>query len=294
MHEPERRREILGIIDTNRFTSFKDIGEQEDCSNDTVRRIAAEDGLHRQVMRRAPHLGQSAIAQRLRWIQENLDRDWKTILWTDEVPLTIGKDPRRRWVTRRVGEEYRDGFTVPAVPQGKQVMAWGVIGYNYKGPLFRFDLAAPTPLPLRYATRRPIALTAANGINSVKYAEWILAGPLLDAVEVFRARGVEPLVMEDGAGPHRGEYCDYMRRDLRFRRLFHPPYSPDLNPIENAWMELQSRLADFPRATNGDALWAQAEIAWDAIPMEYVNTLVESMPRRLLALQDAAGGETKY
>ena len=59
-------------------------------------------------------------------------------------------------------------------------------------------------------------------------------------------------------------------------------------------MEFQSRLADFPRATNGDALWAQAEIAWDAIPLEYVNTLVESMPRRLLALQDAAGGETKY
>jgi len=31
------------------------------------------------------------------------------------------------------------GFVIPAVRQGKQLMAWGVIGYNYKGP-HRFDL----------------------------------------------------------------------------------------------------------------------------------------------------------
>ncbi len=39
----------------------------------------------------------------------------------------------------------RTGFVIPAVRQGKQVMAWGVIGYNHKGPLYRFDLQACTP-----------------------------------------------------------------------------------------------------------------------------------------------------
>ena len=33
--------------------------------------------------------------------------------------------------------------------------------------------------------------------------------------------------------------------------------------------------------------------AWEAIPMSYINTLVDSMPRRLEAVR-AAQGETKY
>ncbi len=61
-----------------------------------------------------------------------------------------------------------------------------------------------------------------------------------------------------------------------------------------AWSELQGRLADFPvHARNGDVLWGQADSAWEAIPMSYINTLVDSMPRRLEAVR-AAQGETKY
>lgn len=117
---------------------------------------------------------------------------------------------------------------------------------------------------------------------------------MLDAVTEFRGRGREPFVMEDGTGPHRGKYCDLTRRDLGFQRLYHPPYSPDLNPIENAWMKLQGRLADFPvQATNANMLWGQAEVAWDAIPMDFFNNLVDSRPRRVQAVQEAHGGETK-
>jgi len=72
--------------------------------------------------------------------------------------------------------------------------------------------------------------------------------------------------MEDNSRVHNNEYCDLTRRDLWYRRLFHPPYSPDLNPIENAWFEPQGRLADFPvHAINGDVLWGQADSAWEAI-----------------------------
>ena len=41
-----------------------------------------------------------------------------------------------------------------------------------------------------------------------------------------------------------------------------------------------------PRSSrNGDVLWGQADSAWEAIPMSYINTLVDSMPRRLEAVR---------
>jgi len=144
-------------------------------------------------------------------------------------------------------------------------------------------------------TTSPFRETPANGINGPKYAEWIIRGPLIEAVRTFTNQGRLPIVMEDNSRVHNNEYCDLTRRDLGYRRLFHPPYSPDLNPIENAWSELQGRLANFPvHARNGDVLWGQADSAWEAIPMSYINTLVDSMPRRLEAVRAAQGGETKY
>ncbi len=54
------------------------------------------------------------------------------------------------------------------------------------------------------------------------------------------------------------------------------------------------KAADFPvHPRNGDVLWGQADSAWEAIP-SYINTLVDSMPRRLEAVRAAQGGETKY
>ena len=62
MHETERRRSILATVDASRFTAFEELGRQEEGSAATIRQIAAEDGLHRQVMRYAPPLAKD-IAQ---------------------------------------------------------------------------------------------------------------------------------------------------------------------------------------------------------------------------------------
>ena len=240
LHTPAQRRGILTDIDTNRLASSQSLGEQEGCSSATIRRIAAEDGLHRQVMRRAPIITDNTKHKRLQWVEDNINTDWHQVLWTDEVPLTIGKDPRRRWVTRRAGEAYSEGMTLPALPQGKQIMAWSVIGFNYKGHLIRFDLNARTP-PLRYDLQRPFRETQRNGINGPKYAEWIVRGPLFEAVQAFTSMGRLPIVMEDNAPCHNNEYADRTRAELGLRRLLHPPNSPDLNPIENVWFDLQGR-----------------------------------------------------
>uniref|UniRef100_A0A8R1IB26 HTH_Tnp_Tc3_2 domain-containing protein n=1 Tax=Caenorhabditis japonica TaxID=281687 RepID=A0A8R1IB26_CAEJA len=72
-----------------------------------------------------------------------------------------------------------------------------------------------------------------------------------------------------------------------------PIQSPDLNPIEHMWEQLERRLK-VVRASNANQKFAQLEAAWNSIPMTVVQTLLDSMPRRFQAVIDAKGYPTKY
>uniref|UniRef100_A0A8R1E448 HTH_Tnp_Tc3_2 domain-containing protein n=1 Tax=Caenorhabditis japonica TaxID=281687 RepID=A0A8R1E448_CAEJA len=72
-----------------------------------------------------------------------------------------------------------------------------------------------------------------------------------------------------------------------------PIQSPDLNPIEHMWEQLERRLNGI-RASNANQKFAQLEAAWNSIPMTVVQTLLDSMPRRFQAVIDAKGYPTKY
>ena len=64
-----------------------------------------------------------------------------------------------------------------------------------------------------------------------------------------------------------------------------PPYSPDLNPIENLWHLLDRRLSELVPRTLPELKQATLE-AWNAIPMAHINALVESFQGRLRAKID--------
>ena len=81
-----------------------------------------------------------------------------------------------------------------------------------------------------------------------------------------------------------------------------PPYSPDLNPIENLWKLLKERicanhpeLSDMPKnAASYEALVRAAIVVWDEFEEDLLNKLMESMVRRLKAVIGASGWYTKY
>lgn len=81
-----------------------------------------------------------------------------------------------------------------------------------------------------------------------------------------------------------------------------PPYSPYLNPIEHLWLSLEQGIYDvcphFDSIAGPEAQRAKLEEvlpqAWHAIRDEYVTSVLESMPRRMQAVIDAEGWQTKY
>ena len=81
-----------------------------------------------------------------------------------------------------------------------------------------------------------------------------------------------------------------------------PPYSPDLNPIENLWKLLKNaicdkfpELSDMPKNQNSlSRLENAAKECWMELRKEVLEAEIRSMPDRLQAVIAAKGWYTKY
>lgn len=80
----------------------------------------------------------------------------------------------------------------------------------------------------------------------------------------------------------------------RVRTLQWPPYSPDLNPIENLWSIIKQRIHRKPVPTK-EAVIAAAHKEWnDPSVKELCTTLANSMVERVSSCIASKGGFTKY
>jgi len=79
------------------------------------------------------------------------------------------------------------------------------------------------------------------------------------------------------------------------KNMFWPPQSPDLNPIELLWDELDRRVRN-ECPTSKNHLWSILQEAWNNLSQVTIENLIERMPRVTRAVYHAKGGffdETK-
>ena len=74
-----------------------------------------------------------------------------------------------------------------------------------------------------------------------------------------------------------------------------PPRSPDMNCTENAWGELSRRLYEAARQFETvEDLREVLYYEWDKIDLDYIKSLISSMPERVDELRRNSGPPTHY
>ncbi|KAF0772059.1 hypothetical protein AaE_002360, partial [Aphanomyces astaci] len=107
--------------------------------------------------------------------------------------------------------------------------------------------------------------------------------------------GEEFVFMQDGASIHTSKYTKSFLDEENVKVFEHPSLSPDLNPIENLWGILARHVyANGRQYMNVEELTVAIKAAWSGIGKPTLEKLIQSMPRRCLAVLEVKGGKTEY
>ena len=250
-----------------------------DVSADCIPSALKKEGFSKRLARRKPPLSEQNQRTRLAWAYEHLDwtfEEWESILWSDETWVN-GTRHRRIWVTRRKDEAYEPTCVVPKLRGKGGWMFWACFAGSKKGPCVFWEKEWGT-------------------INKESCCEHIV--PIIDGwIRHEAAEGVQLQFMQDNAPGHAATTTQAELQERGIRVIFWPPYSPDLNPIEEVWNIMkdwiQEHYGDEDRLSY-DSLRKAIREAWNAVGEDQLRRLIGEMRERCQAVINAKGGHTQY
>lgn len=218
-------------------------------------------GLTGRVAMRKPLLRPQNKVKRLAWAKKHQNwsiSQWKKVLWSDESKFEVFGSHRRVFVRRRVGERALEDCIVPTVKHGGgSVMVWGCFGNNRVGDFIKIE-----------------------GILKKEGYKTILEENVLPSGRRLIGRGF--VFQEDNDPKHSSKLCRGFLEEKEKRRVLNymvwPPQSPDLNPIELLWDELDRKVRT-KCPTSQKNLWEILQKAWTEITPQVLDKLICRMPR---------------
>ena len=169
----------------------------------------------------------------------------------------------------KVNERFKKECILPTVKHGGgSVMVWGCFSHAGVGKLVKV-----------------------NGILEQKQYHSILQRHAIPSGVSLIGRGF--IFQQDNDPKHTSKLCArYLNGKKEAGELDimeWPSQSPDLNPIELLWDELDRRVRDL-NPTSLPTLWNCLQEAWNNIQPQTLQKLVERMPKLCAAVIKAKGG----
>lgn len=243
----------------------------EDISVKIVQRDLVAAGFRSLVRRKVPTREPVVHAKRLCFVQKIIRKGrvyMRRIIFSDEHVLsTNDHSDRRQWVLDSKFVLPRQHKRPQNVPR---LHCFAAIGVGYKSPL----------ILLKDRKRRAGEEAQSFRQNSQSYIKKCLS-------KIAPHITNRPF-MQDGASCHTsGTTRQYLHSKMIPVVEDWPPYSPDLNPIEELWAELNRRVGNL-HPTTLEELEEAALKAWASIPQSMVDSFVLSFEEKVR--QCAANG----
>lgn len=268
-------RKILMEIQKNPKISAKQIKEDLnlDLSVTRIKERIKECGYNGRVARKKPYLSKENMVKRKEFAKQYKDQPlefWKNVIFSDESKFELMNNKRREFVWRKPGEAYKLKNLKPSVKHGGgSIMVWGCFSYHGVGKLVFID----------------------GIMNGPGYID-ILENNLEESA---RSMGLENdyVFQQDNDPKHTCKLARQYFDDKAISLLPWSSSSPDINPIEPLWDEIDRRVPQSSRTSRPKFKQAIQDV-WYSIPKETLQKLVMSVPNRLHEVWKANGGHTRY
>jgi len=199
--------------------------------------------------------------------------DWRKVIWSDESKFMIWNSDGREWCWRDPKLPMTSQHVKPTVKYGKDsVMVWGCFSYFGVGLCCKID----------------------GRMNGELYRE-ILADELMRTMSMHDLGINDVIFQHDNDPKHAAHETKRWLSEHRIKVLDWPAYSPDLNPIEHLWNEMDHRLRKLPgNISNKDDLWNKIQQVWNEVDIEFCLKLIDTMQQRIADVLKASGGYTRW
>lgn len=266
------RRNILRIA-SNSSDSAAKIKEKSgsSASLSTVRRIInAAEHLKRIKLQKKPPLNQQRKELRLNFCKEHMTwkSEWNKVVFSDEKKFNFDGPDGFNYYFHDLRKEER--FLARRHSRVGGVMVWGAISF-YGG------------IDLEFQTTKMTANSYQSILQTAFPKFQDLFGPIPWTFQ------------QDNAPIHTARIIKSWISEQNVELLPWPPYSPDINIMENVWGWLSRKVYESGRQFDDrESLIAAIKSAWSQISLQYLSQLYNSLPNRIYEVILSKGGSTHY
>lgn len=259
------------------FTSPRQIKRklELDISPRTIDRRLQEAGLFGRVAAHKRAYSAEEVRKRLSFAEGYKDwtkEKWSTVLFSDEKCFYGKGFCGRIWVRREKGQRLNPQYTVHKKGHPVKVNVWACFCGRGTGYMYIFNETMDAVL-MKSILADHLLPSAARHFNDDPPEQWWL---LHDNDKKFNSGVVKAFLHSKGVS-----LIDF------------PPYSPDLNPMENLW-DTMARAVEKHACETMEELQDVVADEWDKLDKDALLKLADSMPARCKAVIDARGWHTKY
>ncbi len=258
-------QKIVELIQTNPQKSIRKMEQEvQNLKKTTIHKIVKNLGYTkiRPVLR--PTLKENHKEQRMQYCKYHINKQsqFTNTLFTDEVLFELNDNRRLVWYRPNLEEKPLKYTKNPNL----KTLVWGGISYHGKTDLYFYRLD------------KKEKCNAESYIACLETA-WN---------KIEKLFGKKYYFMHDNARPHTSKITQEFLESKSANVITHPPYSPDLNPIEKVWAFLKN-MVSYTEYNNIDELVSAIESSWNFIKVEHLRSFIRHHQEKLPKILEMQG-----